>query len=182
MNEYIFLLKDIALNNEQEDINKLLDIFLGFSDDYIRDFKGKGVPEEDLRQECALVISEVILGGAFIEKNNRRERILTGETETQTEVFREIIHEVSSGCEEALIVLTKSEEQSKKAGEEILAKVNLINEGVERFCTEYGIKPTPKELSEYLGVDEDVIIEAVELSGYEIKDIDFDTPVRDGRV
>ena len=181
MKEYASLLKNIALNNEQEDIYKLLDVFLSFSDDYIRDFRGKGVPDEDLKQECALVISEILLDGVFLEKNNRRERLITGESESEAEVFRELIHEISSGCEESLIVLTESEEQSVKAGKEILAKVNLINDGVERFCSEYGIKPTPKELSDYLGIDEDVIIEAVELSGYEIKDIDFDTPVREGK-
>ena len=61
----------------------------------------------------------------------------------------------------------------------MLARVNLINDGTERFISEYGIKPTPSELSDFLGIDEDTIIEAVELSGYEIKNIDFDTPVRD---
>lgn len=177
MSDYNKLLKDIALNNEQDDIYRLLDIFLEFTDDFIKPHRDKGVLEEDLKQECALVMSEMLLDGSFIEKSNRRERLITGEAGSEDEVFREIIRDISTGCEEALVVLTGAEAESKKISAEVLAKVNLINEGVIRFCEEYGMKPTPKELSDYLAIDEEVIIEAVELSGYEIKDIDFDTPV-----
>ena len=177
MEEYAVLIKRIALDNEQDDIYRLMDVFLGFTEDYIREVKGKGVPEEDLRQECALVIAETFFDGSFLEINGRRDRLLTGDDDIAEEILKEIIHEVSSGCEIALAGLTETEEMVKKAGLEVLAKVNVINEGTQRFIEEYGIKPTPSELAEFLDIDEDLIIEAVELSGYEIKDIDFDTPV-----
>ena len=178
MDEYALLLKKIAINNEQDDICRLINIFLDYTDDFIIGFKGRGVPDEDLKQECALVISEYFYDCVFMEKNGRRELFLTGSDEIIGDVIKEIIHEVSEGCEKALAVITETEERSKKAGSEVLAKVNLINEGTERFISEYGIKPTPAELSDFLDIDEEVIIEAVELSGYEIKNIDFDTPVR----
>lgn len=181
MKEYTSLLKNIALNDDHDDIYRLLDIFLEFSDDYIKDFKDKGVLDEDLKQECALVISENILSGAFLEKNNRRQRLLSQQEVDPEDIFREIIHDISTGCEEALTNMTQLQEHTKKAGEEVLARVNLIDEGVKSFCSEYGMKPTPSELSDYLGIDEDIIIEVVELSGYEIKDIDFDTPIREGQ-
>ena len=114
-----------------------------------------------------------------MEKSGRRELLLTGEDKIIGDLIKEIIHEVSEGCEKALTAITETEERTKKAGSEVLARVNLINDGTERFISEYGIKPTPSELSDFLGIDEDTIIEAVELSGYEIKNIDFDTPVRD---
>lgn len=175
--EHILLLKNIAINNEQEDIYRLLDIFLDFSDEHIKPFSGKGVPDEDLKQECALVISEEILGGVFLEKADRRERLATGTDEDIRAVFAELIYDISISCESALRSLIEEEEHSKKAGQEILAKVNMINEGAQSFYSEYGMKATPAELSEYLDIDEDIIIEAVELSGYEISDIDFDTAI-----
>ena len=177
--EYIILLKNIALNNEQEDIYRLLEIFLEFSDDHIKPFSGKGVPDEDLKQECALVMSEELLDGVFLEKADRRDRLITGTEDDAREVFAELIHDISVSCEKALSDIMEEEEKTKKAGLEILAKVNVINEGAQRFYSEYGIKATPSELAEYLDIDEDIIIEAVELSGYEIIDIDFDTPLRE---
>ena len=174
--EHILLLKNIAINNEQEDIYRLLDIFLEFSDEHIKPFTGKGVPDEDLRQECALVMSEELLEGVFLEKADRRERIITGSDEDIRSVFAELIHDISASCEKALADLTEQEENSKKAGLEILAKVNMIDEGAKSFYSEYGMKATPSELADYLDIDEDIIIEAVELSGYEISYIDFDMP------
>ncbi len=181
MAEYEPLLKNIAINNEQEDIYRLIEIFLDYTDIYINPFLDSGIPEDDLRQECALVITEEFSDGVFLEKNDRRERLITGEDEVAQEVFKEIIHDISTSCEKALTIMAESEQRSKMAGKEILAKVNLINEGAERFLSEYGIMATPAELSDYMDISEDIIIEAVELSGYEIKNIDFDTPVRNNK-
>ena len=179
MNDNFLLLKNIAINNEQEDIYRLLDLFLTFTDDYVKPYIKKGVPDEDLRQECALIISEEVLSGIFLDKSNRRERLLDADHEIAREIYIEIIHDISIACDNALVNITDSEEMAKKACREVLAKVNVISEGSERFVSEYGINPTPAELAEFLSLDEETIIEAVELSGYEIKNIDFDTPIRE---
>lgn len=162
----------IAKTEDTAARHELLKMFLKFQDDFIKEYKGKGVPDEDLKQECALVISEEILSKGFLEKEKRAERILQDKANVDT-VFAELIHDISTKCEKALINLTESESLAHTAAENVLSKVNVVNDAALAFKEEYGFPATPDELTEYCGLTREEIIEAVELSGYEIKDIDF---------
>ena len=73
--------------------------------------------------------------------------------------------------------MTQESDDFKKTASVVVDQVNHVNDSAISYKEEYGIKPTPEELAKYLDVTEDYILDTMQMSGYLIETIDFDTPI-----
>ena len=122
-------------------------------------FYDSGITEEDLHQERALVILEYISGGKHEGKD-----------------CEHILAELESLYSERINELISQDKASSDVSEKILKRVNKVNDAAIKYKEEYYIKPTPEELADYLGVTVNYILDTIQMSGYEITEIDFDKP------
>lgn len=119
-------------------------------------FKSSDIPEEDLHQERALIIIEYINDDKHAGKEHE-----------------EIIDELKTLFTERVSAMMEEDRTQADVSEKVLKRVNKVNDAALRYKEEFYIKPTPKELAEYMGVTENYILDTVQMSGYEIGDIDF---------
>ena len=163
--------------NEEDDLllEDLLNSLLAKADEWTIPYEEKGLLKEDLLQECALVLSEFILSKDFIGENYG---ILQECDSDKLDKFASDIIRISfEKCTIAMKDLSLDSNNFKKTTSAVVDQVNNVNDGAIAYKEEFGIKPTPKELAEFLKVDEDYILDTVQMSGYLIDTIDFDTPV-----
>ena len=70
--------------------------------------------------------------------------------------------------------MISQDEIQSDVSKKILKRVNKVNDAAIKYKEDFFVKPTPKELAEYLGVTETYILDTVQMSGYEITEIDFE--------
>ena len=131
--------------------------------DFIDEFIVKGIPCEDLEQERALLIAEYIYDNKYIDKSDEK-----------------IIAELKLGYSEKINEMISQDEIQSDVSKKILKRVNKVNDAAIKYKEDFFVKPTPKELAEYLGVTETYILDTVQMSGYEITEIDFE-PEKGGK-
>lgn len=120
-------------------------------------FINKGIPEEDLEQERALLISEYIY--------EKKHTCLSVE---------EIIEDLELSFSERINGIISQDEIQSDVSKKILKRVNKVNDAALKYKEDFFVKPTPRELADYLGVTENYILDTVQMSGYEITEIDFE--------
>lgn len=163
--------------NEEDDLllEDLLAHLLDKAEDWTLPYENKGILKEDLIQECALVLSEFILGKDFIGENDSV--LQECDSDRLDEFAGDIIKIAFEKCTFAMEELSQDSSDFRKTASVVVDQVNNVNDGAIAYKEEFGIKPTPKELAHFLSVDEDYIIDTVQMSGYLIDTIDFDTPI-----
>ena len=130
--------------------------------DFSFDFLNKGITSEDLDQERALMIIEYIHEKKHLDKSDE-----------------DVMDEIRGIYSEKIKDLIAQNESQTDVSNKILKRVNKVNDAAIRYKEEFFIKPTPKELAEYLGVTEGYILDTVQMSGYEISDIDFEPETKE---
>ena len=91
-----------------------------------------------------------------------------------------IIAELKLGYSEKINEMISQDEIQSDVSKKILKRVNKVNDAAIKYKEDFFVKPTPKELAEYLGVTETYILDTVQMSGYEITEIDFE-PEKGGK-
>ncbi len=147
------------MNKEQEEL--FAKLFEG-TEDFIIVFQDKGIPDEDLHQERALVIAEYINDNSHAGKE---------------EVV--ILEEIKASFNDRIAALMDEDKAQEDLANKILKRVNKVNDAAIKYNEDFFVKPTPAELASYLGVTEEYILDTIQMSGYEITEIDFDAPAPD---
>lgn len=94
-----------------------------------------------------------------------KDKIKEGTTEDLIQVLNEIDNEVKYQAEESMRMRLMNWWTAIRYLERILNKVNYVNDWAVRLKEELGRKPSVKEVAERMGVSEDIVREAVSLSG-----------------
>ena len=107
----------------------------------------------------------------FVNNYEWREKIKAGSTEDLLQVMKNIDEDVRSEIEGSIRMMLDEQNESEQVTDKVLNKVNLVNDWAKRLKEELGRKPTVKEVSERIGISEDNIREAIQLSADNIEDI-----------
>ncbi|MBS5877696.1 MAG: hypothetical protein E7A81_04925 [Clostridiales bacterium] len=163
--------------NEEDDmlLEDLLTHLLAEAEEWIIPYEKKGVIKEDLIQECALILSEYILGREFLAQGDLV--LQECDSDKLDELADSIIRTSLEKCRAVMEKMTQESDDFKKTASVVVDQVNHVNDSAISYKEEYGIKPTPEELAKYLDVTEDYILDTMQMSGYLIETIDFDTPI-----
>ena len=132
--------------------------------DLTDEFVDKGIPCEDLEQERALLIAEYLHEKKHKDKSEG-----------------DIIIELRKIYSEKIKDMIARDELQVDLSNKILKRVNKVNDAAIKYKEDFFVKPTPKELADYPGVTENYILDTVQMSGYEITEIDFEQIKDEGK-
>lgn len=166
-----YLLMNIVEDNDKESLKLLSESYLEKVVEWIEPFRHQGVLSGDLIQEGNLAMMAYISEKRFVNNYEWREKIKAGSTEDLLQVMKNIDEDVRSEIEGSIRMMLDEQNESEQVTDKVLNKVNLVNDWAKRLKEELGRKPTVKEVSERIGISEDNIREAIQLSADNIEDI-----------
>lgn len=168
-----YLLMNIVEDNDNESLKLLSESYLEKVVEWIEPFRHQGVLSGDLIQEGNLAMMAYITEKRFINNYEWREKIKEGSTEDLLNVMKEIDEDVRTEIEGSIRMMLDEQNESEQVTDKVLNKVNLVNDWAKRLREELGRKPTVKEVADRIGISEDNIREAIQLSADNIEDIQF---------
>lgn len=166
-----YLLMNIVEDNDKESLRLLSESYLEKVVEWIEPFRHQGVLSGDLIQEGNLAMMAYISEKRFINNYEWREKIKEGSTEDLLWVMKSIDEDVKSEIEGSIRMMLDEQNESEQVTDKVLNKVNMVNDWAKRLKEEIGRKPTIKEVAERIGISEDNIREAIQLSADNIEDI-----------
>lgn len=166
-----YLLMNIVEDNDKESLKLLSESYLEKVVGWIEPFRHQGVLSGDLIQEGNLAMMAYISEKRFANNYEWREKIKEGSTEDLLQVMEAIDEDVRSEVEGSIRMMIDEQNASEQVTDKVLNKVNLVNDWAKRLKEELGRKPTVKEVADKIGISEDNIREAIQLSADNIEDI-----------
>ncbi len=164
-----YLLMNIVEDNDKESLKLLSESYLEKVVEWIEPFRHQGVLSGDLIQEGNLAMMAYISEKRFVNNYEWREKIKEGSTEDLLQVMKDIDEDVRSEIEGSIRMMLDEQNVSEQVTDKVLNKVNLVNDWAKRLKEELGRKPTVKEVAERIGISEDNIREAIQLSADNIE-------------
>lgn len=166
-----YLLMNIVEDNDKESLQLLSESYLEKVVEWIEPFRHQGVLSGDLVQEGNLAMMAYVSEKRFANNYEWREKIKEGSTEDLIEVMKAIDADVKTEVEGSIRMMIDEQNASEQVTDKVLNKVNLVNDWAKRLKEELGRKPTVKEVANKIGISEDNIREAMQLSADNIEDI-----------
>lgn len=166
-----YLLMNIVEDNDKESLKLLSESYLEKVVEWIEPFRHQGVLLGDMIQEGNLAMMAYISEKRFINNYEWREKIKEGSTEDLLLVMKAIDEDVKSEIEGSIRMMLDEQNESEQVTDKVLNKVNMVNDWAKRLKEEIGRKPTIKEVADRIGISEDNIREAIQLSADNIEDI-----------
>lgn len=123
--------------------NKLVEHYLYIAEILAKKFAGRGVEYDDLLQ----VASEALIAGVEKYDPDLGNRFTTYITPTITGSIKNYFRDYS---------------RAVRLPRRVYAAASKVREATDAYFRAHGVKPTVKQLSEQLGLDEEIIIEALE--------------------
>lgn len=169
-----FLLMNIVEDNDKESLKLLNESYLEKIVEWIQPFRGKGVLACDLVQEANLAMTAYVSEKHWMENYEWKEKIKEGSTEDLLKVIAEIDEAVKTEITGSINMLIDEQIDVNMVSGKILNKVNLVNDWAVRLKEELKRKPTIEEVAKRMGVSEDIVKQAIELSSENIEDIEYE--------
>jgi len=174
-----FLLMNIVEDNDKESLKLLNESYLEKIVEWIEPFRGKGVLACDLVQEANLAMTAYISKKHWMENYEWKDKIKEGTTEDLIGVLAGIDEAVKEEISGSINMLLDEQKDVNLVSGKILNKVNLVNDWGTRLKEELGRKPTVEEVAKRMGVSEDIVKEAIDLSSETIEDIEYEKTFKD---
>ncbi|MGN0319211.1 MAG: sigma-70 domain-containing protein [Lachnospira sp.] len=176
-----FLLMNIVEDNDKDSLDLLSESYLEKIVLWIEPYRGKGVLACDLVQDANLAMMSYIGQKQWINNLSWKDKIKEGTTEDLLNVMKEMDEEVRSLIGSSLDMLIDEQREINLVSGKVLNKVNLVNDWAVRLKEELGRKPTVSEVAERMGVADDVILEAIQLSAETIEEIEYEKTQKKSR-
>lgn len=169
-----FLLMNIVEDKDKESLKLLSESYLEKIVAWIEPFRGKGVYACDLIQEANLAMMAYIGEERWLNNYEWKDKIKEGNTEDLMLVISGMDKAVKEEIEGSLNQMIDEQADVNLVSGKILSKVNLVNDWAVRLKEELDRKPTIEEVAKKMGVSEDIVREAIELSAETIEDISYE--------